>query len=129
MAEATHGIRDLAMERVQSILDGESENDSQRSLPQVPDATKDATGLSSIQQNLSSSFNCLQRSIAKIDAEQLSPTYLHPQLAAYQNTVKDLYDQNKCNAELLGRLEMVVSEKESEISRLQVLANRKRSEN
>ena len=48
MAEANHGIRDLAMEGVQSILDGESENDSQRSLLQVPDATIDATGLSSI---------------------------------------------------------------------------------
>ena len=44
MAEATHGIRDLAMEGVQSILDGELENDSQHSLLQVPDAT----GLSSI---------------------------------------------------------------------------------
>ena len=47
MAEA-NGIRDLSMEQVQSILEGYSDNDSQRSLPQVPDATIDGTGLSSI---------------------------------------------------------------------------------
>ena len=47
MAEA-NGIRDLPMEQVQSILEGYSDNDSQRSLPQVPDATIDGTGLSSV---------------------------------------------------------------------------------
>ena len=118
MTEANHGIRDLTMEGVQSILDRESENDSQHSLPQVPDATIDATGLSSIQQNLSSSFNRLRRGITncigrntnqsqnpvdmEIHAEQWSPTSLCTQLAAYQNTVKDLHDQNQRNAELLG---------------------------
>ena len=136
MAEA-QGIRDLTTEGVQSILDGESDNDSQCSLPQVPDATIDRTGLSSIRQNLSSSFNHLWRGITncigrdtnqsqnptdmEIDTEQLSPTSLRTQLVTYQNTVKDLYYQNQRNAELLGRLETVVSKKESKISRLQLL--------
>ena len=96
---------------IQSILEGESEINSQHSLPQIHDATIDATGLSSIQQNLSSSFNCLSRGIAnrigrhinqsqkpvdmEVDAEQLSPTSLRTQLAAYQSTVKDLHDQNR----------------------------------
>ena len=48
MTEANHSMRDLAKEGVQSILDGESENEGQHSLLQVPDATIDATGLSSI---------------------------------------------------------------------------------
>ena len=47
MAEA-NGIHDLPTEQVQSILEGYSENDSKRLLPQVPDRTIDATGLSSI---------------------------------------------------------------------------------
>ena len=64
MAEANHCIRDLATEGVQSFLDRESENDSQCLLPQVPDTTIDATGLSSVRQNLSSSFNRLRRGIA-----------------------------------------------------------------
>ena len=54
----------------------------------------------------------------EVKAEQLSPTSLHTQLAAYQNTVKDLHDQTNHNAELLGCLETMVSEKEGEISRL-----------
>ena len=37
----------------------------------------------------------------EVDVEQLSPTSLRIQLAAYQNTVDDLYDQNNHNAELL----------------------------
>ena len=84
------------MEGVQSILDGESENDSQHSLPQLPDATIDGTGLSSVRQNLSSSFNHLQKGIAnhigrgtnqsknptnmEVDTDQLSPTTLQTQL-------------------------------------------------
>ena len=61
----------------------------------------------------------------EINAEQLSPTNLCTQLAAYQNTVKDLHDQNQHNAELLGRLKTIVSEKESEISRLQIAETEK----
>ena len=80
-------------------MEGYLENDSQHSLLQVPNATIDATGLSSIQQNLSLSFDRLRRGIAshigrntnqlqnqtdmEIDAEQLSPTSLCTQLAAY----------------------------------------------
>ena len=64
MAEANHGICDLPMEGVQNILEGYSDNDSQRSLLQVPDAIIDGTGLSSIHQNLSLPFICLRRCIA-----------------------------------------------------------------
>ena len=63
MAESIQGIRALPMGDIQSILEGESENDSQRSLPQVPDATIDATGLSSMRQNLSLSFSPLRKGI------------------------------------------------------------------
>ena len=89
MAEA-NGIRDLPMEQVQSILEGYLHNDSQRPLPQVPNKS---IGLSSIRQNLSSSFNHLRRGITsrisrntnqpqthiemEVDEEQLSPTSLH----------------------------------------------------
>ena len=59
MAEA-NGIHELPKEGVQSILEGYSVNDSDRSLPQVPNET---LGLSSIRQNLSSSFNRLRRGI------------------------------------------------------------------
>ena len=140
MAEA-QGIRDLTAEGVQSILDGESDNDSDCSLPQVPDTNIDRTGLSSVRQNLSSSFNYLHRSIAdhigrgtnqaqnptdmEVDTDQLSPTSLRTQLVTYQNTVKDLYHQNQQNTELLGRLETVVSEKECEIRRLRLLETEK----
>ena len=61
----------------------------------------------------------------EVDAEQLSPTSPCTQLSAYQNTVRDLYAQNQCNAELLDQLETVVTEKESEISRLRVLETEK----
>ena len=59
MAEAS-GIREFPKEGIQSILEGYSVNDSDRSLPQVPNET---LGLSSVWQNLSSSFNCLRRGI------------------------------------------------------------------
>ena len=39
-------------------------------------------------------------------------------LTAYQSTVKTLHEQNDRNAELLGRLEAAVTEKDAEISRL-----------
>ena len=55
MAEA-NGIRDLPKQGIQSILEGFSIDDSERSLPQVPNET---LGLSSISQTLSSSFNRL----------------------------------------------------------------------
>ena len=55
MAEA-NGIRDLPKHDVQSILEGFSIDDSERSLPQVPNET---LGLSSVSQTLSSSFNRL----------------------------------------------------------------------
>ena len=132
MAEA-NGIRDLPKEGIQSILEGYSVNDSDRSLPQVPNKT---LGLSSMQQNLSSSFNRLRRGITnrivrntnqpqnqaamEVGAEQLSPTSLCTQLTAYQSTVRNLYKQNDCNAELLGHLEAVIVEKDSEISRLRI---------
>ena len=137
MAESIQGISALQMADVQSILEGRSENNSQCSLPQVPNETIDATGLSSVRQNLSLSFNHLQRGFVsnigrhtiqsqnpvdmEVDAEQLSPTSLCTQLAACQNMVKDLHDQNNCNAELLGHLETMVLEKELEISRLQTV--------
>ena len=59
MAEA-NGIHELPKQGVQSILDGYSIDDSERSLPQVPNET---LGLSSISQTLSSSFNRLRRGI------------------------------------------------------------------
>ena len=104
----------------------------------MPDATIDRTGLSSVRQNLSSSFNYLHRSIAncisrgtnqaqnptdmEVDTDQLSPTSLRTQLVTCQNMVKDLYHQN---AELLGRLKTVISKKESEIRRLRLLETEK----
>ena len=125
MAEA-NGIRDLPKQDVQSILEGFSIDDSERSLPQVPNET---LGLSSVSQTLSSSFNRLRRGITnrigkhtsqpqdqtskEINVEQLSPTSLRTHLTAYQATVRTLHAQNDHNAELLGRLEAAV-----EISRL-----------
>ena len=53
MAEA-NGIRDLPKQGIQSILEGFSIDDSERSLPQVPNET---LGRSSVSQTLSSSFN------------------------------------------------------------------------
>ena len=130
MAEA-NGIRDLPKQDVQSILEGFSIDDSQRSLPQVPNET---LGLSSFSQTLSSSFNRLRRGITnrigkhtsqpqdqtskEINVEQLSPTSLRTHLTAYQATVRTLHAQNDHNAELLGRLEAAVTEKDTEISRL-----------
>ena len=124
MAEA-NGIRDLPKEGVQSIPEGYSFNDSDMSLPQVPNET---LGLSSMWQNLSSSFNCLQRGITnhivrytnqlqdqvpmEVDAEQISPTSLHTQLTAYQSTVRNLHEQNDCNTELLRGLEAAVVKKD-----------------
>ena len=113
MAEA-NGIRGFTKEGIQSILEGYSVNDSNRSLPQVPNET---LGLSSIRQNLSSSFNRLQKGIMdridkhtgqpqnqtpmEVDAKQISPTSLRTQLTAYQSTVRTLHEQNDRNAELL----------------------------
>ena len=132
MAEA-NGMRDLPKENVQSILEGYSVNDSDRSLPQVPNET---LGLSSIRQNLSSSFNHLRKGITnrisrntnqpqnqtpmEVDTEQLSPNSLRIQLTAYQSTVRSLHEQNDRNAELLGHLEATVTEKDSEISHLRI---------
>ena len=134
MAESQQGIRALRTGDVQSILEGESENDSQRSLLQVPNKTIDATGLSGVRQNLNSSFSHFRRGLASaigrqpaqpqnpvsmdVDADQLSPTSLWTQLTAYQATVRDLHKQNNCNAELLSHLETMVTDKEAEISRL-----------
>ena len=114
MAEA-NGIRELCKEGVQSILEGYSDNDSDRSLPQVINET---LGLSSVRQNLSYLFNRLRRGISscmgrnanqpqnqtsmEVDADQLSPTSLHTQLTAYQSAVRTLHTQNDQNAELLG---------------------------
>ena len=39
-------------------------------------------------------------------------------MTAYQSTVRTLHEQNDRNAELLGRLEAAVTEKDAEISRL-----------
>ena len=130
MAEA-NGIRDLPKQGVQSILEGFSIDDSERSLPQVPNET---LGRSSVSQTLSSSFNRLQRGITnrigkhtsqpqhqtsnEIDADQLSPTSLRTHSTAYQATVRTLHEQNDHNAELLGHLEAAVREKDAEISRL-----------
>ena len=128
MAEA-NGIRELPKRGVQSILEGCSIDDSERSLPQVPNET---LGLSSVSQTLSSSFSRLRRGITnrigkhtsqpqhqisnEVDAEQLSPTSLCTHLTAYQATVKTLHEQNDHNSELLGRLEAAVMEKDAEIS-------------
>ena len=130
MAEA-NSICKLPKQGIQSILEGYSANDSDRSLPQVPNET---LGLSSISQTLSSSFNRLRRGITnhigkhtsqpqhqaptEVDAEQLSPTSLRTHLTAYQSTVRTLHEQNDRNAELLGRLEAAVTEKDAEISQL-----------
>ena len=130
MAEA-NGIHDLPKQGVQGILEGFSIDDSERSLPQVPNET---LGRSSVSQTLSSSFNRLRRGITnrigkhtsqpqhqtsnEIDADQLSPTSLHTHLTAYQATVRTLHEQNDHNAELLGCLEAAVTEKDTEISRL-----------
>ena len=54
----------------------------------------------------------------EINVEQLSPTSLRTHLTAYQATVRTLHAQNDHNAELLGRLEAAVTEKDAEISRL-----------
>ena len=48
----------------------------------------------------------------------MSPTSLRTHLTAYQATVRTLHEQNDHNAELLGRLEATVMEKDTEISRL-----------
>ena len=130
MAEA-NGIPDLPELGVQSILEGFSIDDSERSLPQVPNKT---LSLSSVSQTLSSSFNRLQRGITnrigkhtsqpqqqtsnEVDAELLSPTSLRMHLTAYQATVRTLHEQNNHNAELLGCLEAAVMEKDAEISRV-----------
>ena len=122
MAEA-NGIRDLPKQGVQSILKGFSIDDSERSLPQVPNET---LGRSSVSQTLSSSFNRIGKHTSQpqhqtskeIDVEQLSPTSLRTHLTAYQATVRTLHEQNDHNAELLGRLEAAVMEKDTEISRL-----------
>ena len=130
MAEA-NGICELPKQGVQSILEGYLIDDSDRSLPQVPNETLD---LSSVSQTLSSSFNQLRRGITnrigkhtsqpqhqattEINAEQLSPTSLCTHLTAYQYTVKTLHEKNDRNAELLGRLKAAVTEKDAEISRL-----------
>ena len=130
MAEA-NGIRDLPKQGVQSILEGFSIDDSERSLPQVPNET---LGCSSVSQTLSSSFNRLRRGITnrigkhtsqpqhqtsnEIDADQLSPTSLRTHLTTYQATVRTLHEQNDHNAEVFGRLEAAVMEKDTKISRL-----------
>ena len=54
----------------------------------------------------------------EVNTEQLSATSLRMQFSAYQSMVRDLYDQNTHNAELLGSLKTQVLEKEFEISRL-----------
>ena len=60
MAEA-NGIRDLPKQDVQSILEGFSIDDSERSLPHsersLPQVPNETLGLSSVSQTLSSSFN------------------------------------------------------------------------
>ena len=96
----------------------------------MPDATIDATGLSSIRRGIASHIgrntNQPQTHVEmEVDAEQLSPTTLGTQLAAYQNTVKDLHDQNERNAELLRRLEAIVTKKDSEISHLRIKETQK----
>ena len=128
MAEA-NGIHELPKQGVQSILEGYSANESERSLPQVPNET---LGLSSVSQTLSSSFNRLRRGITnriskhtsqlqhqtptEVDTEQLSPTSLCTHLTAYQSTVRTLHEKNNHNAELLGCLEAAVTENDAEIS-------------
>ena len=75
MAEA-NGIRELPEQGVQSILEGYSIDDSDRSLPQVPNET---LGLSSISQTLSSSFNRLRRGITnRISKHTSQPQHQTP---------------------------------------------------
>ena len=104
MAEA-NGLCYLPKEGIQSILEGYSVNDSDRSLPQVPNET---LGLSSMWQNLSSSFYRLWRGITnhivrntnqpqnqapmEVDTDHLSPTSPRTQLTAYQSTVRNLHE-------------------------------------
>ena len=117
MAESNQGIRAHRTGDIQSILEGKPENDSQHSLPQVPNKTIDTTGLSSTCQNLSLSFNHLRMGLAsrislhtnqpqstvemEVETDQLSPNSLRNQLSVYQNTIRDLHAQNNQNAELL----------------------------
>ena len=54
----------------------------------------------------------------EVDTDQLSPNSFRNQLSAYQNTVRDLHAQNNQNAELLGQLKQMVTDKELEISQL-----------
>ena len=61
----------------------------------------------------------------EVDTEKLSPTTLCTQLAAYQNTIRDLHDQHQLNTELLGCLEAMVTKKEMEISRLRIAETEK----
>ena len=110
MVEA-NGIRELPKQGVQSILEGYSINDSERSLPQVPNET---LGLSSVSQTLSSSFNRLRRGVTngigkntsqqqhqtstEVDAEQLSPTSLRTHLTTFQAMHKMIVMQNYLDA-------------------------------
>ena len=48
----------------------------------------------------------------------MSPNSLCTHLTAYQSTVKTLHEQNDRNAELIGRLEAAVMEKDAKISGL-----------
>ena len=80
IAEA-NGIHELPKQGVQSILEGYSVDDSNRSLPQVPNET---VGLSSVSQTLSSSFNRLRRGITNWISKHTSQPQ-HHQLKLTQN--------------------------------------------
>ena len=81
MAEA-NGIRELPKQGIQSILEGYSVNNSDRSLPQVPNKT---LGLSSVSQTLSSSFNQLRRGITNHIGKLVSHNIKHQRKLTQNN--------------------------------------------
>ena len=139
MAEARplSGIHNITSDGVRSMLDGDSLDDSQRTLPPVPEEPVGGASTSGLRQNLSASFQRLSQGLKSrlhrqqpsatpnqpqamdTDSEPASPNTMRLQLSTYERTVQDLYAQNTRNAEMLGRLETLITEKEEIISSLQ----------
>ena len=139
MAEARplSGIHNITSDGVHGMLDGNSLDDSQRTLPPVPEEPVGGANTSGLCQNLSASFQRLSQGLKSrlhrqqpsatpnqpqamdTDNEPASPNTIRLQLSTYERTVQDLYAQNTCNAEMLGRLETLITEKEEIINSLQ----------
>ena len=139
MAEARplSGIHNITSDSVRSMLDGDSLDDSQRTLPPVPEEPVGGASTSGLCQNLSASFQRLSQGLKSrlhrqqpsatpsqpqamdTDSEPASPNTMRLQLSTYECTVQDLYVQNTRNAEMLGRLKTLITEKKEIISSLQ----------